>query len=248
MSDRWSFQYPQLYKPGQLNMYFNKKAFLRCLLHGCYSSLLLFFVPWAAMQDTVRDDGRDIADYQSFAILLQTCLLVVVGIQVRQHERGPSWVSPRWRRANQTHPADERLRLAPAAVSGHPLLDGCQPLLHLGQPGGLLRPHLHHVQQRDVPHLHLLLPVPGSVQPSQHANARPLTFGTPSAPQSDGKCLSGTGRNSLNQPNVWLTILLTTLLTALPVVVLRFVILLLRPTINDKVSFPPSLSRVSTLT
>lgn len=84
VNDRWSFQYPQLYTPGQLNMYFNKNTFLRCLMHGCYSSFLLFFIPWAAMQDTVRDDGKDVADYQSFAILLQTCLMVVVTIQVRQ--------------------------------------------------------------------------------------------------------------------------------------------------------------------
>lgn len=84
VNDRWSFQYPQLYTPGQLNMYFSKKAFLRCLLHGSYSSFVLFFVPWASMQDTVRDDGKDIADYQSVAILVQTCLMVVVTIQVSE--------------------------------------------------------------------------------------------------------------------------------------------------------------------
>lgn len=55
------------------------------MMHSCYSSIILFFIPWAAMQDTVRDDGKDIADYQSFAILAQTCLLVVVTIQVREH-------------------------------------------------------------------------------------------------------------------------------------------------------------------
>lgn len=46
---------------------------------------------------------------------------------------------------------------------------------------------------------------------------------------------SGTARNSLNQPNVWLTIFLTTLLCILPVVALRFLLIMLRPTINDKV-------------
>lgn len=81
-----SFDYPQLYVPGQLNMYFSKKAFLRCMLHSCYSSLVLFFVPWAAMKDTVRDDGKDIVDYQSFAVLAQTCLLTVVSAQVRSAE------------------------------------------------------------------------------------------------------------------------------------------------------------------
>ncbi|KAG7216627.1 hypothetical protein INR49_023336 [Caranx melampygus] len=83
VNDRWSFQYPQLYAPGQLNLYFSKKAFVRCMMHSCYSSLILFFIPWAAMYDTVRDDGKDIADYQSFALLAQTCLLVVVNIQLQ---------------------------------------------------------------------------------------------------------------------------------------------------------------------
>uniref|UniRef100_A0AAR2M1Q2 Phospholipid-transporting ATPase n=1 Tax=Pygocentrus nattereri TaxID=42514 RepID=A0AAR2M1Q2_PYGNA len=47
----------------------------------------------------------------------------------------------------------------------------------------------------------------------------------------------GTARNSLNQPNVWLTIFLTTLLCVLPVVALRFLLIQLRPTINDKVRY-----------
>lgn len=66
-------------------MYFSKKAFVRCMMHSCYSSLILFFIPWAAIYDTVRDDGKDIADYQSFALLAQTCLLFVVSIQVRSN-------------------------------------------------------------------------------------------------------------------------------------------------------------------
>lgn len=86
VNDRWSFQFPQLYSPGQLNQYFSKKVFLRSVMHSVYSSLILFFIPWAAMHDTVRDDGKDIADYQSFALLAQTCLLVVVSIQVRSAE------------------------------------------------------------------------------------------------------------------------------------------------------------------
>uniref|UniRef100_A0A8C7GB47 Phospholipid-transporting ATPase n=1 Tax=Oncorhynchus kisutch TaxID=8019 RepID=A0A8C7GB47_ONCKI len=45
----------------------------------------------------------------------------------------------------------------------------------------------------------------------------------------------GTARNSLNQPNVWLTMLLTTVLCVLPVVAYRFLRILLWPTINDKV-------------
>uniref|UniRef100_A0A3Q1AY48 Phospholipid-transporting ATPase n=1 Tax=Amphiprion ocellaris TaxID=80972 RepID=A0A3Q1AY48_AMPOC len=45
----------------------------------------------------------------------------------------------------------------------------------------------------------------------------------------------GTARNSLNQPNMWLTIFLASLLCILPVVAFRFILIQLRPTINDKV-------------
>ncbi|KAF0034280.1 hypothetical protein F2P81_014346 [Scophthalmus maximus] len=82
VNDAWSFQHPRLYVPGQLNLYFSKRAFFKCALHSCYSSLVLFFIPYAAVQDTVRDDGRDVADYQSFALLTQTCLLFAVCIQL----------------------------------------------------------------------------------------------------------------------------------------------------------------------
>lgn len=90
MTDRWSLQNPQLYSPGQHNILFNKKVFVYCALHSCVTSLLVFFIPWAAIQDTVRGDGKDIADYQSFAMLEQTCLLLVVSFQVRTWRKGKS--------------------------------------------------------------------------------------------------------------------------------------------------------------
>lgn len=82
MNDAWSFQHPQLYVPGQLNLYFSKMAFFKCALHSCYSSLVLFFIPYAAVSQAARADGRDVADYQSFAVLTQTCLLFAVTLQV----------------------------------------------------------------------------------------------------------------------------------------------------------------------
>uniref|UniRef100_A0A8C4HXN9 Phospholipid-transporting ATPase n=1 Tax=Dicentrarchus labrax TaxID=13489 RepID=A0A8C4HXN9_DICLA len=50
----------------------------------------------------------------------------------------------------------------------------------------------------------------------------------------------GTARNSLNQPNIWLTILLTSILCVLPVVTYRFLLIQLCPTINDKAKATPS--------
>uniref|UniRef100_A0A4W6C9I4 Phospholipid-transporting ATPase n=1 Tax=Lates calcarifer TaxID=8187 RepID=A0A4W6C9I4_LATCA len=171
VNDRWSFQYPQLYSPGQLNLYFNKKAFVRCMMHSCYSSLILFFIPWAAMYDTVRDDGKDIADYQSFALLAQTCLLVVVNIQLCLDTHY-------WTAVNQFF------------------------------VWGSLAAYF-------------------AITFTMYSNGMFLIF-TSAFP------FIGTARNSLNQPNVWLTIFLTSLLCTLPVVAFRFILIQLWPTINDK--------------
>lgn len=46
---------------------------------------------------------------------------------------------------------------------------------------------------------------------------------------------SGTARNTLSQPNVWLAIFLSIALCVLPVVGFRFLKALLRPTASDKV-------------
>ncbi|XP_056593278.1 phospholipid-transporting ATPase ID [Triplophysa dalaica] len=172
VNDRWSFQYPQLYSPGQLNQYFSKMAFVRILLHSCYSSLILFFIPWAAMNDTVRDDGKEIADYQSFALLAQTCLLIAVNVQLGLD-------TCYWTAVNQF------------------FLWGS-------------------------------LSVYFAVTFTMYSNGMYLIF-TSSFP------FIGAARNSLSQPNVWLTIFLTTILCSLPVVAQRFLFIQLKPTINDKV-------------
>ncbi|XP_051973016.1 phospholipid-transporting ATPase ID [Xyrauchen texanus] len=172
VNDRWSFQYPQLYAPGQLNQYFSKMAFARILLHSCYSSLILFFIPWAAMCDTVRDDGKEIADYQSFALLAQTCLLIAVSVQLGLDTNY-------WTAVNQF------------------FLWGS-------------------------------LSVYFAVTFTLYSNGMYLIF--PSFFP-----FIGAARNSLNQPNVWLTIFLTTILCSLPVVAKRFFFIQVKPTINDKV-------------
>ncbi|XP_030899910.2 phospholipid-transporting ATPase FetA-like [Melopsittacus undulatus] len=82
VDDRWSLLFPQLYVPGQQNLYFNKTVFVKCMFQGIYSSLILFFIPYGAMYNTVRSDGKAIADYQSFALMVQTCLLIVVSVQI----------------------------------------------------------------------------------------------------------------------------------------------------------------------
>ncbi|XP_069379069.1 phospholipid-transporting ATPase ID-like isoform X2 [Paralichthys olivaceus] len=174
VDDVWSFQHPQLYVPGQLNLYFSKKAFFKCALHSGYSSLVLFFIPYAAMHNTVRDDGKDVADYQSFALLTQTCLLFAVSIQLGLE-------MSYWTAVNTIFVLGSLLMYF--AVTFTMYSNG----------------------------MFLMLP-----------SAFPFI---------------GTARNSLNQPNVWLTILITSTLCILPVVTYRFLLIQLCPTINDKVMF-----------
>ncbi|XP_041855746.1 phospholipid-transporting ATPase ID-like [Melanotaenia boesemani] len=174
VNDVWSFQHPHLYVPGQLNLYFSKKSFFKCALHSCYSSLVLFFIPYAALQDTVRDDGKDVADYQSFALLTQTCLLFAVSIQLGLE-------MSYWTAVNT--------------------------FFVLGS-----------------------LAMYFAVTFTMYSNGMFLVL--PSAFP-----FIGTARNSLNQPNVWLTIILTSTLCVLPVVTCRFLLIQLCPTINDKVMF-----------
>uniref|UniRef100_A0A8C7DFF7 Phospholipid-transporting ATPase n=1 Tax=Oncorhynchus kisutch TaxID=8019 RepID=A0A8C7DFF7_ONCKI len=183
VNDMWSFQHPQLYVPGQLNQYFSKTAFFKCALHSVYSSVVLFFIPYAAMYDTVRDDGRDIADYQSFALLAQTCLVITVCIQLC-------------------------LDMSYWTVVNHFFVWGSLAMYF-------------------------------TVTFTMYSNGTYLIF-----PASFP--FIGTARNSLNQPNVWLTILLTSILCVLPVLAYRFLLIQLRPTINDKVrqakAAPPPLA------
>uniref|UniRef100_A0AAX7U1F1 Phospholipid-transporting ATPase n=1 Tax=Astatotilapia calliptera TaxID=8154 RepID=A0AAX7U1F1_ASTCA len=168
VNDRWSLYHPQLYAPGQKNQYFNKKAFVSCVMHSCYSSLILFFIPWASMHDTVRDDGKEIADYQSFALLAQTLNTFQLCLDTYY-----------WTAVN-----------------------------HFFVWGSMVAYF--------------------SITLTMCSNGMFYMF-TSSFP------FIGTTRNSLNQPNVWLTIFLTFVLCILPVVAFRFIFIQLRPTINDKV-------------
>ncbi|KAM5298460.1 phospholipid-transporting ATPase FetA-like [Ctenodactylus gundi] len=82
VDEKWILCFPELYETGQHNLYFNKKKFMRCLLHGIYTSFILFFVPMGTLHNSERSDGKDIADFQSFSLVVQTSLMWVVTLQV----------------------------------------------------------------------------------------------------------------------------------------------------------------------
>ncbi|KAK6317747.1 hypothetical protein J4Q44_G00110380 [Coregonus suidteri] len=77
-----SHRFPSLYRPGQLNLLFNKRQFFLCTLQGMGTSFLLFFIPYGAFCLAVSDDGSHISDQQAFAVTIATSLVIVVSIQI----------------------------------------------------------------------------------------------------------------------------------------------------------------------
>ncbi|XP_061676915.1 phospholipid-transporting ATPase ID [Syngnathoides biaculeatus] len=80
--DQRSLEYPKLYEPGQLNLLFNKREFFICIAQGIYTSLVLFFVPYAVLADTSQSSGEPLVDYQTFAVTTATALVIVVSVQI----------------------------------------------------------------------------------------------------------------------------------------------------------------------
>lgn len=46
VSDKHSVEFPKLYTPGLQNALFNTTEFIRSVLHGIFSSLILFLIPY----------------------------------------------------------------------------------------------------------------------------------------------------------------------------------------------------------
>lgn len=46
VSDATSLQFPKLYAPGHTSQLFNKTEFIKSTLHGCFTSLVLFLIPY----------------------------------------------------------------------------------------------------------------------------------------------------------------------------------------------------------
>uniref|UniRef100_A0AAX7UMB1 Phospholipid-transporting ATPase n=1 Tax=Astatotilapia calliptera TaxID=8154 RepID=A0AAX7UMB1_ASTCA len=80
--DHRSLEYPKLYEPGQLNLLFNKREFFICIAQGIYTSVVLFFVPYAVLSNATQSNGVPLADYQTFAVTTATALVIVVSVQI----------------------------------------------------------------------------------------------------------------------------------------------------------------------
>ncbi|KRZ16504.1 putative phospholipid-transporting ATPase ID [Trichinella zimbabwensis] len=83
VSDKNSLRYPELYIPGQQNLYFNMRIFTYSVLRGFFSSGVLFFIPYAALSENVDFDGKSSAQsMQALSFTIFTALIVTVTAQI----------------------------------------------------------------------------------------------------------------------------------------------------------------------
>lgn len=82
VNDYYSLRYPKLYQPGLVNLLFNKKLFLLSAGEGFLTSIVLFFIPYGAFYWGVSPWGTDLADLQSFGVVIASILVVAVNIRV----------------------------------------------------------------------------------------------------------------------------------------------------------------------
>ncbi|KAK3098825.1 hypothetical protein FSP39_023456 [Pinctada imbricata] len=81
VDDYYSVRYPKLYAPGLSDALFNKKVFALSAGEGLVTSLILFFVPYGALHDATHSDGVDLADHQSFGVVVASILVVAVNLR-----------------------------------------------------------------------------------------------------------------------------------------------------------------------
>ncbi|EGT42276.1 hypothetical protein CAEBREN_02513 [Caenorhabditis brenneri] len=82
VDDHYSLRYPKLYLPGQFNLFFNMRIFIYSVLHGMFSSLVIFFIPYGAFYNAAAASGKDLDDYSALAFTTFTALIVVVTGQI----------------------------------------------------------------------------------------------------------------------------------------------------------------------
>ncbi|XP_060527159.1 probable phospholipid-transporting ATPase IM isoform X2 [Cylas formicarius] len=82
VNDKNSVLYPQLYRPGHLNLLFNKKEFFLSALSGCYVSIVIFFVAFGTYYDAVAPNGQGLSDYMLFCSVAAAILVIVNTAQI----------------------------------------------------------------------------------------------------------------------------------------------------------------------
>uniref|UniRef100_A0AAG5D0R0 Phospholipid-transporting ATPase n=1 Tax=Anopheles atroparvus TaxID=41427 RepID=A0AAG5D0R0_ANOAO len=76
VSDKSSVDYPKLYAPGMTNALFNTTEFIRSVLHGIFSSLILFLIPYGTYKDGISPDGYVLNDHMLLGSVVATILIL----------------------------------------------------------------------------------------------------------------------------------------------------------------------------
>lgn len=76
VSDATSLQFPRLYAPGHTSQLFNKTEFIKSTLHGCFTSLVLFLIPYGTYKDGLAPDGKIISDHMLLGSVVATILII----------------------------------------------------------------------------------------------------------------------------------------------------------------------------
>lgn len=76
VSDKHSVEFPKLYTPGLKSSLFNTKEFVRSVLHGVFSSLLLFLIPYGTYKDGISPGGFTLSDHMTLGAVVATILII----------------------------------------------------------------------------------------------------------------------------------------------------------------------------
>ncbi|XP_017852723.1 phospholipid-transporting ATPase ID isoform X2 [Drosophila busckii] len=76
VSDKNSVEYPRLYTPGLKSELFNIREFIYSVLHGAFTSLILFLIPYGVYKDGVSQNGYILSDHMTLGAVVATILIV----------------------------------------------------------------------------------------------------------------------------------------------------------------------------
>ncbi|XP_034487258.1 probable phospholipid-transporting ATPase IM [Drosophila innubila] len=76
VSDKNSVEYPRLYTPGLRSELFNIREFIYSVLHGAFTSLILFLIPYGVYRDGVSHNGYILSDHMTLGAVVATILIV----------------------------------------------------------------------------------------------------------------------------------------------------------------------------
>ncbi|XP_043949221.1 phospholipid-transporting ATPase ID isoform X6 [Drosophila biarmipes] len=76
VSDKNSVEFPRLYTPGLKSELFNIREFIYSVLHGAFTSLVLFLIPYGVYKDGVSENGYIVSDHMTLGAVVATILIV----------------------------------------------------------------------------------------------------------------------------------------------------------------------------